>query len=1169
MKFKAMSRVLTWAGPMTMLLTGLLIVPAQAFKVLTHVAVANRALDELQSTLALTPAGNKVVFHGITVDIQATEAYKAVLDYPQYFRMGAVGPDGFPDIITGQGFLHVNNGEKKGVPTSVPHEERENAKKFRSIDYAMLLLKEAREKYPEDKRILAFVLGFFGHCVGDGFAHTYVNKVAHGAWSLTEGDGLYENQTEEVKHIAVEALIESRLPAHLVNSSGAKAGIFDRADGASPVDFLDGVFSTQQTKDGIFGEEYVGGPMYKYFGIQHKVIREIRKTAVGPLTKIDEYSTKILAYWLADGLVNLAKDYPALQSMLEVVADDLVKKVAENLNPLHHYIDEISDNLNDHEKKAEAFRRNWILISECTMQNVLKTEATGNPDACLEAKGRIEDFGMTGKNRDLYHDQMNEIFTLAKGKDHHSLSDNLSRNLAYLRASFILLDASEIIVPTGLITGWRGFQKWVKDNEEELDIILYPAATTLAEFGCGMGHGVCTGKAFEAAGKCAGRCHEGMTRCLGNSESDCRLSNTHRKEVCVPYFKCSKWKCRKRYHCSSVTVFDPVGYGLCLPYKLGKCSEDHAVEALVCQAGCDGNLARAEGQCLEDRAKCTWQNLKNENSVEKLTAAVEKIMEPVEKLKSLMEGLILNVLCEVAEHYEVPIKELHQAIDMYASFQQFTGDKALTAVNMTFLHEDLQDSAYKGKLLASELSPVAKAFLEKVAQGGAKPHHFQRGQIKPTPKEVWLGRASHCLEFNFEKGSYAGDNVFSELIKSPIITREPGPTARRILADIGPDMVNDFEPFYNALQATKLIPMNSQRDVEAMYTKAGAPLDGLPWRLQAAPYRGYSALSKEPHLVNLFHDVIPSLDDPECFGCMDKPLGLGLKGNLEIAGNPDAWVWKRSLAAWNDSQQRAETARPYSNTPFVLANSDGVRERLYTKIFRMPGERIYSEDFTSPFPGDTVSNPSEWGFESIQYWVARRDDAISPPNAFLESTSPGDFLARSSLFSRRFDKPAARNTYGMVAEWKVRLPTLNTGASWREQNKLWFSLIATDGTQYRLLWKPNRAEDQYTSYDFELTRIKNGETVVLGRGFSRKVTPTGAWLQFRLEFHPTEGDDPESGLIRVLYDNGSGKGETCLSLKETSNVAFDRFTMEYKTGTGTQNYRAWVDDFLIRTGAGY
>ena len=83
------------------------------FKVGTHIASANRMLDILEQeihpaqatadTLSFVVRGQTFSF-----DVESKAAYAAIMAHPEFFRAGAIGPDGFPDMISGQSFQHSN-----------------------------------------------------------------------------------------------------------------------------------------------------------------------------------------------------------------------------------------------------------------------------------------------------------------------------------------------------------------------------------------------------------------------------------------------------------------------------------------------------------------------------------------------------------------------------------------------------------------------------------------------------------------------------------------------------------------------------------------------------------------------------------------------------------------------------------------------------------------------------------------------------------------------------------------------------------------------------------------------------------------------------------------------------------------------------------------------------
>jgi hypothetical protein len=83
---------------------------AEAFKPSTHVAVANEAIEHID--LVLNPGDTtlrfQIGYEILDINVQVTEAYEAVSNNPEFFRAGAIGPDGFPDPVSGQTWGHTD-----------------------------------------------------------------------------------------------------------------------------------------------------------------------------------------------------------------------------------------------------------------------------------------------------------------------------------------------------------------------------------------------------------------------------------------------------------------------------------------------------------------------------------------------------------------------------------------------------------------------------------------------------------------------------------------------------------------------------------------------------------------------------------------------------------------------------------------------------------------------------------------------------------------------------------------------------------------------------------------------------------------------------------------------------------------------------------------------------
>ena len=134
-------------------------VTSYAFKNLTHVTTANLVLLEM-----LRQDDKKVTIHMPYSDGTAytytvpDEYYQALKKYPEAFRAGAMGPDFYPDMLTGQGYIH---------PYGNDPETRPGAWITLLCNSVNMMPKGSDER----KRALSFTLGFMFHYCGDIFAH--------------------------------------------------------------------------------------------------------------------------------------------------------------------------------------------------------------------------------------------------------------------------------------------------------------------------------------------------------------------------------------------------------------------------------------------------------------------------------------------------------------------------------------------------------------------------------------------------------------------------------------------------------------------------------------------------------------------------------------------------------------------------------------------------------------------------------------------------------------------------------------------------------------------------------------------------------------------------------------------------------------------------------------
>ncbi len=164
----------------------------------------------------------------------------------------------------------------------------------------------------------------------------------------------------------------------------------------------------------------------------------------------------------------------------------------------------------------------------------------------------------------------------------------------------------------------------------------------------------------------------------------------------------------------------------------------------------------------------------------------------------------------------------------------------------------------------------------------------------------------------------AGD-ILATAAELGLIPTTVGPTARRILADIGPSFRTTFIPFFNTLQGMKVAPLASAGDIDGLYEQETVDNSLLPWR-----NGDYSAACKGSGL-NPYCDVLKSFDDPNCMNC----TGL----DLEPSG-PFNWVRGRGLVPWNKYDPTTPVRHVVTN--FMFTSTDASYDELYTRIFQVP-----------------------------------------------------------------------------------------------------------------------------------------------------------------------------------------------------------------------------------------
>ncbi len=197
--------------------------PAHAWKPTMHAFLADIALRDAIDDGKITI--NRVNYEtgqvlGLvnTYNVDA-ELLQALRRFPDHYRAGVVGPDGYPDIVTGQQCIHVDGPD--GSPGGT------NA----WLEYIW-----ARSQLPSltgDKRLKAraFAAGYLTHAAGDMYAHTFVNFFTGGDFVIGQNG---------VRHFVMEGYIGKRCPPPTlsISVSGIEDWIYDTLIDARKGTFL-------------------------------------------------------------------------------------------------------------------------------------------------------------------------------------------------------------------------------------------------------------------------------------------------------------------------------------------------------------------------------------------------------------------------------------------------------------------------------------------------------------------------------------------------------------------------------------------------------------------------------------------------------------------------------------------------------------------------------------------------------------------------------------------------------------------------------------------------------------------------------------------------------------------------------------------------------------------
>jgi len=183
---------------------------ADAFKPNTHILTGNSAIEPILQGSDIITIDEK----SYPVDPRIADAIRT---FPDYYRGGVVGPDGFPDIFVGQSRIHPDTKCDGGLlANSECHISAGNSFAYEWLRH---IYESGWDYYnnqngnDEGKKALAFAYGFLTHAAGDIWAHTLVNSFAEGIFpGPMEIAGDPENLPHATRHIIVESYLGEHTP---------------------------------------------------------------------------------------------------------------------------------------------------------------------------------------------------------------------------------------------------------------------------------------------------------------------------------------------------------------------------------------------------------------------------------------------------------------------------------------------------------------------------------------------------------------------------------------------------------------------------------------------------------------------------------------------------------------------------------------------------------------------------------------------------------------------------------------------------------------------------------------------------------------------------------------------------------------------------------------------
>jgi hypothetical protein len=876
---------------------------ARAFGMNAHIAVANDALSGTQGTQASLGR-----FASMT--IQAHDLLAFAQKWPDYFRAGALGPDVFPDLIGGQVWVHPNqeweacHKHAANCPiTTTPHEQRALAS-WRSIDSAMYVLDQAVRYYKGRSAMSKFWGGSFGKDGSNALVQTGEQAVAFamGYLSHVSADSFSHAYVNEFAG-GYFTLFEgsgtfgqiTEEVKHLAVERYINGAVVSSAGSSSikaPQPFLLQLYTAKPAEFG----PWKASPAGDFGGPHFKVIASIEE-AFRVLSDHNQWKLGKL------GVRGLLPKLVDINSVL-VKIGTLGTGAGDPIGDIENYFSK-------RHQMVRALEGGWLRLSECMAQNLVEGQkGVVKQDACAQ------EFESEGDLKILFRGALNQAARANNG-DLGSPQGNLEKLLQFASTVAERLLAFD---PNTDLKELSRLNDMAKLCEKRL--INSPGC----EKACKKGEEVCTSVIDSAA-------------CPGCPTKDGKYSCDGLRAIA----------CGGLPHCAACANANP---------SRSVCKVTVETSAPVCAF------------CNENSLCFHYKEAMN------LHYAIQDMLKEIPK--QLLDPFKKELRQAVVDNF-VP-KPLEETFAILTAGLRANGSENPAAgMNIVFMVDDLgRDPQYLGRLLSPVLDSGAKldeganfeaslqknsavtqtkglAALRKAASNAQATHwnsYLKLLMGLSRQKGVWAGKFPKLLGQDFawldalsvsglRKNASRLERLVAVGQRSGLFAGLEGPTLALLHSHV---MKGDrfdregFGPYANAVQLSKLsiLPKGA---IDGIYRSVG---------LAPGQFVSPSALCKSDETFTVLCDAVHSLDNPNVYG-VDRPKATLLTGGSGVYAGGSTVAWQ----GVNDARDAAKATCLLGRTQFMLANTNDSVDKLYRRLFVLPGYCTASQ-----LPGKPPATPT-------------------------------------------------------------------------------------------------------------------------------------------------------------------------------------------------------------------